>query len=112
MRHRRATGGQASAQNGSHTVPHTYAWIQPLLVPPRSIVTAHVTLARSTLAVPYSIADEFVYDSGAKTAVLLPGVYAGLSSHDLQCVSVTHSNLDGSPAARAVQQSPAIPDMR
>jgi len=100
------TGSASFAQNGSTSVARTFAWSQPVLVPAQSRVIATVAVTRSTLVVPYTLSGAFVYRSGALAAGTVGGTYSGVNSHDLE-VTLTQQNLDGTPAARPVDQPAA-----
>jgi hypothetical protein len=89
--------------NGSHSEARTFAWRQPVIVPARSRVDATVAITRSVLKVPFTFSGDYVYASGARAAGTVDGLYTGISSHDLE-VKLTQFNLDGTPAARPVDQ--------
>jgi hypothetical protein len=99
-------GSVQFTQNGSTSETHNFSWRQPVLVPAKSKVVATVAVTKSTLTVPYTMAGNYVYRSGAQAAATIGGVYTGVSSHDLQ-VTLIQYNLDGTPAARAVDQPEA-----
>jgi len=99
-------GSATFAQNGSTSVARTFAWSQPVLVPARSRVIATVAVTRSTLVVPYTLSGTYVYRSGTSAAGTVGGTYSGVNSHDLE-VTLTQQNLDGTPAARPVDQPAA-----
>jgi hypothetical protein len=99
-------GSVQFTQNGSTSETHSFSWRQPVLVPAKSKVVATVSVTKSTLSVPYTMAGNYVYRSGAQAAGSIGGVYTGVSSHDLQ-ITLTQFNLDGTPAARAVDQPSA-----
>ena len=90
-------------QNGSTSVATTFGWLQPVLVPAHSRVTATVAVTRSTLVVPYTLSGSYVYRSGTRAPGTAGGTYSGVNSHDLE-VTLTQQNLDGTPAARPVTQ--------
>jgi len=93
-------------QNGENTTETKFAWEQPVLVPPKSKVVATVAVTETTLVVPYTLSGDYVYASGARVAGTNGGTFTGVNSHDLE-VTLRQFNLDGSPAARPVQQPKA-----
>ncbi len=99
-------GSATWTQNGSTTSTQTFAWSQPVLVPAKSKVVATVAVTKTTLTVPYTLSGNYVYASGARVAGTNGGTFTGVNSHDLQ-VTLTQFNLDGTPAARPVQQPKA-----
>jgi hypothetical protein len=52
------------------------------------------------------MAGTYVYRSGAREPGSITGTYTGINSHDLE-VKLDQFNLDGTPAARPVQQPAA-----
>jgi len=92
--------------NGSVARAQTFAWQQPVIVPPRSIVEATVTVTHATVTVPYTLTGNYVYRGGARAAGTLAGTFSGASSDDLQ-VSLTQYNLDGTHAVAPVPQPAA-----
>ena len=65
-----------------------------------------VAVTKTTLAVPYTLSGDYVYSSGARVAGTNGGTFTGVNSHDLE-VTLRQFNLDGTPAARPVQQPKA-----
>jgi hypothetical protein len=96
-------GSASFTNNGSSSTSRTFAWSQPVIVPAKSQVVATVAVTRSKLLVPYTMSGNYVYRSGARAPGSLSGTYSGINSHDLE-VTLTQFNLDGSPAARPVEQ--------
>jgi Clostridium epsilon toxin ETX/Bacillus mosquitocidal toxin MTX2 len=96
-------GSVSFTSNGSSSTSRTFSWSQPVLVPAKSQVVATVAVTRSTLVVPYTMSGSYVYRSGARAPGSITGTYSGINSHDLE-VTLTQYNLDGSPAARPVEQ--------
>jgi hypothetical protein len=99
-------GSASWTQNGSTSTTRKFAWQQPVLVPAKSKVVATVAVTKTTLTVPYTLSGDYVYRSGARVAGTNGGVFTGVNSHDLE-VTLTQFNLDGTPAARPVQQPKA-----
>jgi hypothetical protein len=99
-------GSASWTQNGSTSTTSKFAWSQPVLVPARSKVVATVAVTKTTLTVPYTLKGDYVYASGARVAGTNGGTFTGVNSHDLE-VELTQFNLDGTPAARPVQQPQA-----
>ncbi len=99
-------GSYTYTRNGSQQRVQTFSWRQPVLVPARSIVEATVTIAHSTISVPYTLTGDFVYRSGARTAGSTGGTFTGGNSENLS-VTLKQYNLDGTPAAAPVAQSKA-----
>lgn len=99
-------GSATFTQNGSTSTAHQFTWQQPVLVPPESEVVATIAVTESTLTVPYTLTGSYVYQSGARVAGSVGGTYTGTNSHDLE-VRFDQLNLDGTPAARPVQQPQA-----
>jgi len=93
-------------QNGEDSTETKFAWEQPVLVPPKSTVVATVAVTKTTLVVPYTLSGDYVYSSGARVAGTDGGTFTGVNSHDLE-VTLRQFNLDGTPAARPVQQPKA-----
>jgi len=93
-------------QNGSTSTTRKFAWSQPVLVPAKSKVVATVAVTKTTLTVPYTLSGDYVYASGARVAGTNGGTFTGVNSHDLE-VTLTQFNLDGTPAARPVDQPQA-----
>jgi Clostridium epsilon toxin ETX/Bacillus mosquitocidal toxin MTX2 len=91
--------------NGSHEEKHTFSWNQPVIVPARSRVDATITITRSLLKVPFTMSGDYVYASGARAPGSIGGEYHGVDSRHLQ-VKLKQYNLDGTPAARPVDQPP------
>jgi hypothetical protein len=90
-------------QNGSTEDSHKWAWEQEVVVPAESKVVASITITRSTLTVPYTLTGSYEYDSGAKAAGTLDGIYHGVNSHGLD-VDLRQYGLDGSRAAHPAAQ--------
>jgi hypothetical protein len=99
-------GSASWTQNGETSTTRTFAWQQPVLVPPKSKVVATVAVTKTTLVVPYTLSGDYVYSSGARVAGTNGGTFTGVNSHDLE-VTLAQFNLDGSPAASPVQQPDA-----
>jgi hypothetical protein len=93
-------------QNGSTTTTRKFAWQQPVLVPAKSKVVAHVAVTKTRLRVPYVLDGSFVYASGLRVPGTSGGVFEGVNGHDLD-VTLTQFDLDGTPAARPADQPPA-----
>jgi len=93
-------------QNGEDSTETKFAWEQPVLVPAKSKVVATVAVTKTTLVVPYTLSGDYVYSSGARVAGTNGGTFTGVNSHDLE-VTLRQFNLDGTPAARPVQQPKA-----
>jgi hypothetical protein len=93
-------------QNGTTTTSRKFAWQQPVLVPAKSRVVAHVAVTKTALRVPYTMQGNFVYTSGLRVPGSTGGVFEGVNGHDLD-VTLTQTDLDGTPAARPVDQPPA-----
>jgi Clostridium epsilon toxin ETX/Bacillus mosquitocidal toxin MTX2 len=96
-------GSLEFVQNGSHTTKTTFTWSQPVLVPAKSTVVATVAVTKTTLTVPYTLSGTYLYSSGARVAGTIGGTFTGTNNHDLN-VTLRQFNLDGTPAARPVQQ--------
>ena len=101
-----AEGTFSYTQNGSTSRTRKVAWRQPVLVPPRSIVEATVTVTHANIRVPYSLTGEFIYRSGTRIAGTVGGMFAGGNSENVQ-VNLKQYNLDGTPAAAPVKQPEA-----
>lgn len=99
-------GSASWTQNGSTSTTRKFAWQQPVLVPAKSQVVATVAVTKTTLVVPYILSGDYVYSSGARVAGTNGGTFTGVNSHDLE-VTLKQFNLDGTPAARPVQQPQA-----
>jgi Clostridium epsilon toxin ETX/Bacillus mosquitocidal toxin MTX2 len=99
-------GSASWTQNGSTSTTRKFAWQQPVLVPAKSKVVATVAVTKTTLTVPYTLSGDYVYSSGARVAGTNGGTFTGVTSHDLE-VTLTQFNLDGTPAARPIQQPQA-----
>jgi hypothetical protein len=93
-------------QNGTTTTSRKFAWQQPVIVPAKSKVVATVAVTKTTLNVPYTMHGAFVYSSGLRVPGTSGGLFTGVNGHDLD-VTLTQYNLDGTPAARPVDQPPA-----
>jgi hypothetical protein len=63
-------------------------------------------VTKTQLKVPYVMQGNFVYTSGLRVPGTTGGVFEGVNGHDLD-VTLTQFNLDGTPAARPVEQPPA-----
>lgn len=100
-------GSYSYTDNGSVARAQTFAWQQPVIVPPKSIVEATVTITHSTVTVPYTLTGNYVYRSGARAAGTLGGTFSGASSDDLQ-VALTQYNLDGTRAVAPAPQPAAL----
>jgi len=90
-------------QNGEDSTETKFDWEQPVLVPAKSKVVATVAVTKTTLVVPYTLSGDYVYSSGAHVSGTNGGTFTGVNSHDLE-VTLRQFNLDGTPAARPVQQ--------
>jgi hypothetical protein len=99
-------GSASFTQNGSESTVTTFSWKQPVIVPPKSQVTADIAVSRSTVTVPYAMNGVFTYPSGATVAGSVTGTYHGISSHDLN-ITMQQEDLNGVPAARPVRQPAA-----
>jgi hypothetical protein len=99
-------GSATWTQNGSTQTSHQFAWSQPVLVPAKSKVEADIAVTKTTLNVPYILTGAYVYASGARVAGTNGGLFTGVNSHDLD-ITLTQTNLDGTPAAKPVQQPQA-----
>jgi len=99
-------GALGFEQNGEVTTTRTFTWQQPVLVPAKSKVVASVGVTKTQLEVPYAITGDYVYFSGFRTEGQTFGTYSGINGHDLE-VKLQQFNLDGTPAARAVEQPEA-----
>ena len=93
-------------QNGSTTTTRKFAWQQPVLVPAKSKVEAHIAVTKTQLRVPYILQGHFVYTSGLRVPGTSGGTFEGVNGHDLD-ITLTQTDLDGTPAARPVDQPPA-----
>ena len=95
-------------QNGSTTTSRKFAWQQPVLVPAEvEGRRAPSPSPRPAQRVPYIAARaHFVYTSGLRVPGTSGGLFTGVNGHDLD-VTLTQSNLDGTPAARPADQPPA-----
>jgi hypothetical protein len=96
-------GSATWTQNGETSTERKFAWQQPVLVPPKSKVVASVAVTETTLVVPYTLSGDYVYASGARVPGTNGGTFTGVNSHDLE-VKLEQFDLDGTPAARPVQQ--------
>lgn len=92
--------------NGSTTSSRIYSWSQPVLVPPKSKVTADILVTKWNVAVPFTLPGTFVYRSGTRAAGSVGGTYNGVNSDQLDVV-LTQTDLNGTPAARPVDQAKA-----
>lgn len=99
-------GSYSFTQNESFQRSQTFGWRQPVLVPPRSIVEATVTVTHATISVPYTLNGEYLYRSGARAWGTLGGTFHGGNSEHLT-VTLKQFNLDGSPALAPVRQPKA-----
>ena len=99
-------GSLSFEQSGSTTTSRKFAWSQPVIVPAKSRVVASVAVTKTTLNVPYTLHGSFVYASGFRVPGTSGGVFTGVNGHDLD-VTLKQFNLDGTPAARPVDQPPA-----
>ena len=99
-------GSLSFEQNGTSTTSRKFAWQQPVIVPAKSKVIATVAVTKTTLNVPYTLHGAFVYASGLRVPGTSGGLFSGVNGHDLD-VTLTQFNLDGTPAARPVDQPPA-----
>ena len=99
-------GSLTFEQSGSTTTSRKFAWSQPVIVPAKSKVVASVAVTKTTLNVPYTLHGNFVYASGVRVPGSSGGVFTGVNGHDLD-VTLTQFDLDGTPAARPVDQPPA-----
>lgn len=104
-------GSVQFAWNGSTSTTRTFSWTQPVLVPPKSVVTVGVLTTRWTLSVPYTLPGTFVYRSGTTAYGSVAGIYDGINSNGLD-VTLTQANLDGTPAAHPIKQKLAKVDTR
>jgi len=98
-----ATVTNSYTESGSVTRTEVFNWSQPVLVPPRSIVDATVTVTHATVSVPYTLTGTFITRSGFRVAGTLHGTFTGASSNNLVVV-LTQTSLDGTPAAATVHQ--------
>jgi hypothetical protein len=99
-------GSLSFEQSGSTTTARKFAWSQPVIVPAKSKVVATVAITKTALTVPYTLSGNFVYASGTLVPGTTSGVFTGVNGHDLN-VTLAQFNLDGTPAARPVEQPPA-----
>ena len=94
-------------QNGSTTTSRKFAWQQPVLVPAKSKVVAHIAVTKTTAQASRT---SCTATSSTPAACACPGttggVFEGVNGHDLD-VTLTQFDLDGTPAARPVDQPPA-----
>ena len=99
-------GSLSFEQNGSTTTSRKFAWQQPVLVPAKSKVVAHHRRSpRPRSTCPTRCTGHFVYASGLRVPGTSGGMFTGVNGHDLD-VTLTQFNLDGTPAARPVDQPP------
>jgi hypothetical protein len=98
-------GSLSFEQSGTSTTAHKFAWSQPVIVPAKSRVVATVAITKTTLNVPYMLSGNFVYASGALVPGTSGGLFTGVNGHDLN-VMLAQFNLDGTPAAKPVEQPP------
>ncbi|MGA3561890.1 ETX/MTX2 family pore-forming toxin [Melissospora conviva] len=99
-------GSHNWTRNGSNSRTRTVSWRQPVLVPARSIVEATVSVTQANIRVPYSLSGDFVYQSGARAAGTVGGMFTGGNSENVQ-VELKQYNLDGTPAAAPAAQPKA-----
>ena len=99
-------GSFSFTTNSTETTTEVFSWQQPVLVPAKSEVVATVAVTKTRLEVPYKIVGDYVYDSGFRAPGSEGGMFTGVNGHDLQ-VRIDQFNLDGTPAARPVDQPEA-----
>jgi len=99
-------GSYSYTQNGSIQRVQTFTWSQPVIVPAHSIVEAAVAVSNATVSVPYTMTGLWNYRSGATAPGTTNGVFDGVNSENLS-VTLTQTNLDGSPAATPSKQPAA-----
>ena len=92
--------------NGSTSVAQAESWQVQCTAPPQSIVVATTTVNESTATVPFTLAGNFVYSSGATVSGSISGTYSGINEWG-EATSFAQFNLNGSPAAHPAHQPAA-----
>lgn len=88
--------------NGSQSWAAGWSWKQPLVIPAYTEVRAVVTVAKSTITVPYTLTGRYVYESGSRFSGTLDGTYRGVNSHDL---TVTLSGTNYAQASATITKT-------